>query len=70
MQTDSSLYKRIVTHSRYAVFQMTEVAVRRALFVRILQRIQGLSVPRSGRLAAALATGQLEMILAGHVFMC
>ena len=32
-------------HSRYVVFQLAEVAVPRALFVRILERIQGLGVP-------------------------
>jgi len=36
---------KVVTHSRYAVFQMAELAVPRALFARILERIQGLGVP-------------------------
>ena len=36
---------KVVTHSRYVVFQMAEVAVPRELFVRILERIQGSGVP-------------------------
>ncbi len=31
---------KVVTHSRYAVFQMAEVAVPRRLFAAILERIQ------------------------------
>jgi hypothetical protein len=33
---------RIVRHGRYAVFQLAEVAVPRALFARILRRIDDL----------------------------
>ena len=39
---------RIVRHGRYIVFQLAEVAVRRALFTEILRRIgrlRGLPVP-------------------------
>jgi hypothetical protein len=36
---------KAVTHSRYVVFQLAEVAVPRELFARILERIQGLGVP-------------------------
>ncbi len=31
---------KVVTHSRYVIFQMAEVAVPRELFARILERIQ------------------------------
>ena len=34
-----------VTHSRYVIFQMAEVAVPRELFAVILERIQRLGVP-------------------------
>jgi hypothetical protein len=33
---------RIVRHSRYVVFQLSEVAVPRGLFAKILRRIDGL----------------------------
>ena len=36
---------RIVRHSRYVVFQLAEVAVPRALFAKILQRIDRLRGP-------------------------
>jgi hypothetical protein len=36
---------KVVTHSRYVVFQMAEVAVPRELFARILERIQRVGVP-------------------------
>ena len=36
---------RIVRHSRYVVFQLVEVAVRRALFAAILCQIDRLRVP-------------------------
>jgi hypothetical protein len=36
---------KVVTHSRYVVFQMAEVAVPRELFARILERIPWFGVP-------------------------
>jgi hypothetical protein len=36
---------KVVTHSRYVIFQMAEVAVPHALFAAILERIQGFGVP-------------------------
>ncbi len=36
---------KVVRHSRYMFFQMAEVAVPRALFAAILERIQRLGVP-------------------------
>ena len=36
---------KVVTHSRYVIFQMAEVAVPRELFAAILQRIQRFGVP-------------------------
>ena len=36
---------KVVTHSRYVIFQMAELAVPRDLFARILQRIQWFRVP-------------------------
>ncbi len=36
---------KVVTHSRYMIFQMAEVAVSRELFEAILERIQRLGVP-------------------------
>ncbi len=36
---------KVVTHSRYVIFQMAEVAVPRELFARILERIQWFGVP-------------------------
>ncbi len=36
---------KVVTHSRYVIFQMAELAVPRDLFARILQRIQWFGVP-------------------------
>ena len=36
---------KVVTHSRYVIFQMAEVAVPRALFAVILERIQRFAVP-------------------------
>jgi hypothetical protein len=36
---------KVVTHSRYVVFQMAEVAVPHALFAAILERIQRFGVP-------------------------
>ena len=41
--------EKVVTHSRYIVFQLAEVAVPRQLFTRILDRI--------GRLWLACASG-------------
>jgi len=35
---------KVVTHSRYVIFQMTEVAVPRDSFARILERIQWFGV--------------------------
>ena len=37
---------KVVTHSRYVIFQMAEVAVPRDLFARILERIQWFGVPQ------------------------
>jgi hypothetical protein len=36
---------KVVTHSRYVIFQMAEVAVPRDLFAAILGRIQQFGVP-------------------------
>ncbi len=36
---------KVVTHSRYVIFQMAEVAVPRDLLVAILDRIQWFGVP-------------------------
>ena len=36
---------KVVTHSRYVIFQMAEVAAPRDLFARILERIQWFGVP-------------------------
>jgi len=36
---------KVVTHSRYVIFQMAEVAVRSELFAAILERIQRFGVP-------------------------
>ena len=36
---------KVVTHSRYVIFQMAEVAVSRELFAAILERIQRFGVP-------------------------
>ena len=36
---------KVVTHSRYVIFQMAEVAVPRELFARILERIRWFGVP-------------------------
>ena len=36
---------KVVTHSRYVIFQMAEVAVPHALFAAILERIQRFGVP-------------------------
>ncbi len=36
---------KVVTHSRYVIFQMAEVAVPRDLFAAILDRIQQFGVP-------------------------
>ncbi len=36
---------KVVTHSRYVIFQMAEVAVPRELFDAILERIQRFGVP-------------------------
>ncbi len=36
---------KVVTHSRYVIFQMAEVAVPRELFAAILDRIQRFGVP-------------------------
>ncbi len=36
---------KIVTHSRYVIFQMAEVAVPHGLFAAILDRIQRFGVP-------------------------
>ena len=36
---------KVVTHSRYVIFQMAEVAVPRDLFAAILDRIQRIGVP-------------------------
>jgi hypothetical protein len=36
---------KVVTHSRYVIFQMAEVAVPRELFGAILDRIQRFGVP-------------------------
>ncbi len=36
---------KVVTHSRYVIFQMAEVAVPRELFAAILERIQRVGVP-------------------------
>ena len=39
---------KVVTHARYVIFQMAEVAVPRALFAAILERIQRLRRPEVG----------------------
>ena len=36
---------KVVTHSRYVIFQMAEVAMPRELFTAILDRIQRFGVP-------------------------
>jgi hypothetical protein len=36
---------KVVTHSRYVIFQMADVAVPRELFARIMERIQWFGVP-------------------------
>ncbi len=36
---------KVVTHCRYVIFQMAEVAVPRELFAAILERIQRFGVP-------------------------
>ena len=36
---------KVMTHSRYVIFQMAEVAVPRELFAAILERIQWFGVP-------------------------
>ena len=36
---------KVVTHSRYVIFQMAEVAVPRESFAAILDRIQRVGVP-------------------------
>ena len=36
---------KVVTHSRYVIFQIAEVAVPRELFAAILERIQWFGVP-------------------------
>ena len=36
---------KVVTHSRYVIFQVAEVAVPHALFAAILERIQCFGVP-------------------------
>ena len=36
---------KVVTHSRYVIFQLAEVAVSRDLFAAILERIQWFGVP-------------------------
>ena len=41
--SDAGLPK-VVRHSRYVVFQMTEVVVSKALFFEILERIMGLAM--------------------------
>jgi hypothetical protein len=40
---------KVVTHARYTVFQMAEVAVPRDLFRRILELINGLRPGRAAR---------------------
>ena len=37
--------REVVTHARYVIFQMAEVAVPRELFAAILDRIQRFGVP-------------------------
>ncbi|MBN2563868.1 MAG: transposase [Phycisphaerae bacterium] len=39
---------KVATHSRYVIFQMAEVAVRRKVFAAILERIQRLRWPEAG----------------------
>ncbi len=38
---------KVVTHARYVIFQMAEVAVPRRLFVAILDRIRRLRLPQA-----------------------
>ena len=38
---------KVVTHSRYVIFQMAEVAVPRRLFAAILERIRRLRLPQA-----------------------
>ena len=39
---------KVVTHARYVIFQMAEVAIPRKLFAAILPRIQRLRRPEVG----------------------
>lgn len=39
---------KVVTHSRYVIFQMAEVAIPRKLFAAILERIRRLRRPDAG----------------------
>ena len=36
---------KVVSHARYVVFQLAEVAIPRELFEQILLRIKGLRIP-------------------------
>jgi len=38
---------KVVTHTRYVIFQMAEVAIARVLFRAILQRIRRLRLPQA-----------------------
>ncbi len=40
---------KVVTHARYTVFQMAEVAVPRDLFRRVLELIADLRLPQTAR---------------------
>ncbi len=53
---------KVVTHSRYVIFQMAEVAVPRELFAAILDRIP--AVRRSPAVGAAWLTGRPDERLA------
>ena len=44
---------KVVTHARYVVFQMAEVAIPRGLFAAILERIRELALMRPGASAPA-----------------
>ena len=46
MTSKVKIAAKVVTHSRYVIFHMAEVAVRRGLFTAILDRLQRFGVPQ------------------------
>jgi hypothetical protein len=46
--TENRIGAKVVTHARYVIFQMAEVAIARRLFAAILERIQRLRRPGVG----------------------